>query len=61
MYAHVGRLFQVKTVHTVSGRKFSLTDIRKDHLERMHKLGLLRNVDEMTDNDASAFAERHGN
>ena len=52
--------FQVKTVHTVSGRKFSLTKIRKDHLQRMHKLNLLRDTNDMTEAEASRFAERHG-
>ena len=53
-------LFQVKIVHEVSGRKFSLAEIRKDPLQRMHKLGLLRDTNDMTETEASKFAERRG-
>ena len=53
-------LFQVKIVHEVSGRKLSLAEIRKDPLQRMHKLGLLRDTNDMTETEASKFAERRG-
>ena len=49
-----------KIVHTVSGREFSLAEIRKDPLQRMHKLGLLWDTNDMTETEASKFAERRG-
>ena len=53
-------LLQVKIVHTVSGRKFPLAEICKDPLQRMHKLGLLQGTYDMTETEASKFAERRG-
>ena len=53
---------QVRTVHEVSGRKFSLLQIREDHLKRMSELNALRklNIDQLNDQEVQTLLEDNG-
>ena len=53
---------QVKTKHEVSGRKFSILSISKDHLEQMKKFKVLRHLDveSLRVGDVCGFLEAHG-
>ena len=53
---------QVKTAHEVSGRKFSLRTLREHHLNRMKRLGVVRelDVDQMSHADVVTFLQEHG-
>ena len=55
--------YQVKTKHEVSGRKFGLRSLREDHLARMKKLKLIRDldVDKMSYAEVVSFLQQHGN
>ena len=48
--------------YTVSGRKFSLKDIREDHLLRMSRYGILRKTDvtQMTELQVAEMLDLHG-
>lgn len=47
--------------HTVSGRKYSLMEIRRDHLQRMEDFGVLRKEDPTMGNEEIARTlESHG-